>query len=422
MATARSTSEDKTSDSSSEELSSDPSNSCNKAYANLQYGRLHKGKIDVVGGLCAMTDTMMHLLQEMSKQFVLTSNGETGVAYERRGRRLKYRLDSYMRHFSKLQREIEFVHSKHQISVPMNSLLGDLADTRDRANVLSYAAYRDMESRPSLQDSKSGSKTLDSHEGKGSDKMVSKVLRHLKPTCSVVHQCKPARMVVYQCKPARRVVYQCKSAHRVAFQCKPGRIAVFKRKPGRVAVCRPKKDPMHLFNMRRLLMTDQGFTMPVQGPAMPALGLEMPSQIKSDKKKKEKFQRNLFFLRSLDIMNEPKRESARLHQKLKKPSFKLPSRDEIWKEIPTLAEDLSSLKHVTPKKTVNNFTKIYNDYNFDDYEDTSDSISSVESSSEEDSEKSLDNQERKSMKKIRRTKDLKRQIGRPKSETQTMPA
>ncbi|XP_013087118.2 uncharacterized protein LOC106071536 isoform X2 [Biomphalaria glabrata] len=77
------------------------------------------------------------------------------------------------------------------------------------------------------------------------------------------------------------------------------------------------------------------------------------------------------------------RKSSRISQKQKKPKFQLPSRDEIWKKIPTV-EGSSSLKSLTPKKNVNNLTKIYSDYNFDDYEDTSDSMSSTESFSEED--------------------------------------
>ncbi|KAK0044553.1 NAD-dependent protein deacetylase HST1 [Biomphalaria pfeifferi] len=77
------------------------------------------------------------------------------------------------------------------------------------------------------------------------------------------------------------------------------------------------------------------------------------------------------------------RKSSRISQKLKKPKFQLPSRDEIWKKIPTV-EGSSSLNSLIPKKNVNNLTKIYSDYNFDDYEDTSDSMSSTESFSEED--------------------------------------
>ncbi|CAL1541392.1 unnamed protein product [Lymnaea stagnalis] len=86
---------------------------------------------------------------------------------------------------------------------------------------------------------------------------------------------------------------------------------------------------------------------------------------------------------SKNINNASRRQSSRLFQKECKPKFSLPSRDVIWDNIPS-QETLPRLKRLTPKKTVNNFTKVYNAYNFDDYEDTSDGISSDESSELDD--------------------------------------
>uniref|UniRef100_A0A0B7AJ48 Uncharacterized protein n=1 Tax=Arion vulgaris TaxID=1028688 RepID=A0A0B7AJ48_9EUPU len=78
-----------------------------------------------------------------------------------------------------------------------------------------------------------------------------------------------------------------------------------------------------------------------------------------------------------------RRQSSRIYDKQHKADFRLPSRDEIWKDIPSLTS-IPKIKTLTPRKTVNNFTKVYNDYNYDDYEDTSDDdTSSVESSDDE---------------------------------------
>ncbi|CAG5117519.1 unnamed protein product [Candidula unifasciata] len=73
------------------------------------------------------------------------------------------------------------------------------------------------------------------------------------------------------------------------------------------------------------------------------------------------------------------RRSSRIYGKQHKPEFRLPSRDTIWNDIPSVTTT-SALRRLTPKKTVNNFTKVYNNYNYDDFEDTSDDDSSIETS------------------------------------------
>ncbi|BFZ02518.1 hypothetical protein BsWGS_05557 [Bradybaena similaris] len=74
------------------------------------------------------------------------------------------------------------------------------------------------------------------------------------------------------------------------------------------------------------------------------------------------------------------RRSSRILDKQHKPEFRLPSREKIWNDIPSVTTT-PQLTRLTPKKTVNNFTKVYNNYNYDDYEDTSDDDdSSIETS------------------------------------------
>ncbi|GFO25774.1 hypothetical protein PoB_005227900 [Plakobranchus ocellatus] len=82
---------------------------------------------------------------------------------------------------------------------------------------------------------------------------------------------------------------------------------------------------------------------------------------------------------------DAKRHSSRLMSKRSKPAFKLPSRDDIWDKIPSVKSP-EKLSHLTPRKNVSNFTKVYNSYNFDDYEDTSDDESDIESHSNTDSD------------------------------------
>lgn len=54
----------------------------------------------------------------------------------------------------------------------------------------------------------------------------------------------------------------------------------------------------------------------------------------------------------------PIRHSSRIHEKRHRPTFRLPSRDEIWKDIPS-TESIPNLKSLTPRKSVNNFTKVW---------------------------------------------------------------
>ncbi|GFR68551.1 hypothetical protein ElyMa_005611200 [Elysia marginata] len=84
-----------------------------------------------------------------------------------------------------------------------------------------------------------------------------------------------------------------------------------------------------------------------------------------------------------DAENISKRCSYRLLSKRERPGFKLPGRDAIWKDIPSVKSP-EKLSRITPRKSMNNFTKVYNSYNFDDFEDTGDEESDSDSSSNQD--------------------------------------
>ncbi|KAK3804292.1 hypothetical protein RRG08_040799 [Elysia crispata] len=84
-----------------------------------------------------------------------------------------------------------------------------------------------------------------------------------------------------------------------------------------------------------------------------------------------------------ETFNSPKRQSYRLISKRSRPDFKLPTRDAIWKDIPSMKSP-EKLGRITPRKNISNFTKVYNSYNFDDYDEDSqdeDSMSDSNSSS-----------------------------------------
>ncbi|XP_059155401.1 uncharacterized protein LOC131940681 isoform X2 [Physella acuta] len=79
------------------------------------------------------------------------------------------------------------------------------------------------------------------------------------------------------------------------------------------------------------------------------------------------------------------RHSSRILDKQHKKKFTLPSRDAVWDTIPSVKSP-PSLKVLKPRKAINNFTKVYNAYNYDDYEDTSESSFIEESSASDDQE------------------------------------
>ncbi|RUS76376.1 hypothetical protein EGW08_015856 [Elysia chlorotica] len=96
-----------------------------------------------------------------------------------------------------------------------------------------------------------------------------------------------------------------------------------------------------------------------------------------------------------ESIGSPKRVSHRLISKRNRPDFKLPTRDSIWKGIPSMKSP-EKLNQITPRKSISNFIKVCNSYNFDDYDDDSTdeddvSDSSSSSSSEDQAPKQVKN-------------------------------
>lgn len=86
--------------------------------------------------------------------------------------------------------------------------------------------------------------------------------------------------------------------------------------------------------------------------------------------------------------------SYRLQSKRRRPCFKPPTREQIWKHI-TTDKSPEKLNRIRPRKSISNFTKVYSSYNFDDYEDTGDeesgSCSSSGSSSDDETPRRVKN-------------------------------